>query len=650
MSYREDVGGPRGRVKSRTRVLGVFKFVLAAALFYSLLDAVFVRLVFLRGQFSDYAVHTYFARSYVLYAVYLGAAAGVAALLGLLIKRLWPRSWPGVAAVAAGGALCAPVFALAVLANRAVKLTVTHPAMLAADVLVLLIWLILSTYVGGKLYNWLGPAPRGVRRFVWAALGYGGACLFVGVLLGMIFLPALTRPPAPERGMNVLIISIDTLRRDHLGCYGYELVKTPNLNRFAASGTKFEDAYCSSPWTLPSMASMITGRYPAVCGVDELHRLRPGIPTLAEVLASRGYRNEAYVTNIFMYPEYGYANGFDLYLMNGDRSWLYPFRETLLYGWTSAGLRALDHRLGRARDDTRYNGDETVAALRRLGQGRRPFFLWCHFMDPHNPYAPPPGYVPEYPGIAPAEAYELLEKLQATGWNVGDWPISESRAPLFEMLYDGEIAYVDEQFGRITDALTEEGLDRNTMVFVLNDHGEEFYDHGSYGHGHTFYPELIDMVLFAQVPGQKFPAAARGRYITHVDITPTILDALGIEPPAALAGRSILKENPASGDNGRAFSEALQGGGDRKAVRWDGWLLIVDAETDERELYDLAEDPGALVDLAGQGLAIEEELGLEIARHVNAAEEEVRALGRAATIAVSEERKARLRGLGYIMP
>jgi len=351
-----------------------------------------------------------------------------------------------------------------------------------------------------------------------------------------------------------------------------------------------------------------------------------------------------------MYPEYGYANGFDLYLMNGDRPWLYPFRETLLYEWTSAGLRALDHKLGRARDDTRYNGDETVAALRRLGRGRRPFFLWCHFMDPHNPYVPPPGYVPEYPGIAPAEAYELLAELQATSWNVGDWPISESRAPLFEMLYDGEIAYVDEQFGRIIDALAEEGLNRNTMVFVLNDHGEEFYDHGSYGHGHTFYPELIDMVLVAQVPGQKFPAASRGRYITHVDIMPTILDALGIKPPAELDGRSILKENPASGDDGGAFSEALQSGPDRKAVRRDGWLLIVDAETDERELYDLAEDPGARENLAGQGLAIEDELSLEVARHVDATQEKVRALGRAATIAVSEERKARLRGLGYIMP
>jgi arylsulfatase A-like enzyme len=218
------------------------------------------------------------------------------------------------------------------------------------------------------------------------------------------------------------------------------------------------------------------------------------------------------------------------------------------------------------------------------------------------------------------------------------------------MLYDGEIAYVDEQFGRIIDALREEGLDRKTMVFVLNDHGEEFYDHGSYGHGHTFYPELIDMVLVAQVPGQEFPPAARGRYITHVDIMPTILDALGIEPPAELDGRSIFREAPAASDAGRAIAECLQTGADESAVRRDEWLLILDLETNERELYDLAEDPGARENLVGKGLAIEEELSFEVARHVDATAEKVDALGRAATIAVSEERKARLRGLGYIMP
>ncbi len=650
MSYPKDVVGARGRVKKRTQVLGALKFVLATALFYTFVNAVFVRLVFSSARFSDYAVHTYFARSFVLYVIYLGAAACAAALLGLLFKKLWPRPWPGVAAVAAGGALFAPVLALAVLANRAFALTITHPAMLAVDVLVLFVWVILSTYAGGKFYNRLGPAPRGARRFAWAASGYGAALLFVVVLLGIFVLPALSRPPAPARGMNVLIISIDTLRRDHLGCYGYELVKTPNLNRFAASSTKFENACCSAPWTLPSMASLITGCTPPVCGVDGLHRLRPGIRTLAEILYAEGYRNEAYITNIFMQPKYGYAAGFDVYLMNGDSRWLYPLRGTFLSRWTAIGKNALRSSFTSPRDDTRFNGDETVAALRRLGKGKRPFFLWCHFMDPHNPYTPPPGYVPEYPGIAPAEAYKLLAELQATGWKAGVWPINESQIPLFEMLYDGEIAYVDEQFGRIIDTLEEEGLDRDTVVFVLNDHGEEFYDHGSYGHGHTLYPELIDMVLFARVPGREFPPSARSRCVSHVEITPTILDVLGIAPPAELDGRSILEGNPASGDDSRAFSEALQSGPERKAVRREGWLLIVDADTKERELYNTALDPHAKENIAGRGLAVEEGLNLEIVRYVAATRRKLRAMADSQTVMLSEDRRARLRGLGYLAP
>ncbi len=650
MSLQEKIPRSQGPAKVLGSVLGALTFIFAAALFYSVLDAVFIRLIFLGARFSDYGVMTYFYRSYVLYAVFLAAAAGAAAVLGLLLKRIWPRPWPGFAAVAAGGALCSPVFALAALANRAVALTVTHPVMLAVDVFVLLGWLILSASLGAKLYNRFGPASRGLGRITWAVLGYGGAGLFVGVLLAVFALPAVTRPAAPERGMNVLLVSIDTLRRDHLGCYGYERVKTPNFDRFAASATKFENACCSAPWTLPSMASMVTGRYPTVCGIDAGHRIRNGLPTLAERLRDNGYRTEAYVTNVFMHPEYGYARGFDVYLMNGDLRRFYPLRGTLLYKWTVAAVKAWRSKFGRNLDNTTFNGDETVAALRRLGKGRRPFFLWCHFMDPHNPYAPPPGYVPEYPGIAPAEAYELLEQLQATGWNAGDWPISESRAPLFEMLYDGEIAYVDEQFGRIIDALREEGLDRKTMVFVVNDHGEEFYDHGSYGHGHTFYPELIDMVLVAQVPGRKFPPAARGRYITHVDIMPTIFDALGIEPPAELDGRSIFREAPAASDEGRAIAECLQTGADEKAVRRDEWLLILDLETNERELYDLAEDPGARQNLAGKGLEEEKLLSREIASYVEATEKEAKAMGASPEMNLPEEQKRRLRGLGYIGP
>ena len=648
MSLQEIIPRPQGPAKVLGSVLGALTFIFAAALFYSVLDAVFIRLIFLGARFSDYGVMTYFYRSYVLYAVFLAAAAGAAAVLGLLLKRLWPRPWPGFAAVAAGGALCSPVFALAALANRAVALTVTHPAMLAVDVFVFLGWLILSASLGAKLYNRFGPASRGPRRIIWAVLGYGGAGLFVGVLLAVFALPAVTRPAAPERGMNVLLVSIDALRRDHLGCYGYERVKTPELDRFAASAAKFEHGYCNSPWTLPSMASMVTGRYPTVCGIDSGHRIRPGLPTLAEILRDNGYRTEAYVTNVFMHPEYGYARGFDVYLMNGGLRRLYPLRGTLLYKWTVAAVRAWRSKFGRNLDDTTFNSEATVAALRRLAAGRRPFFVWCHFMDPHGPYTPPPGYVPDYPETSAAEAYDLMDELLARGWGLAEMPMEEEFADEFEMLYDGEIAYVDEQFGKIMAALEEEGLADETIVIVLNDHGEEFFEHGGYEHGHTLYPELIDMVLIVRIPGRDLREAAAARYVSHVDIAPSVVDALGLASDAVFDGDSFLAASRSGGE--AVYAEHVKRGTEKEAVRSEGWLLIRDSVTGMRELYYLTSDPGAQENLAGEGLAEEELLSREIASYVEATEKEAKAMGASPEMNLPEERKRRLRGLGYIGP
>jgi len=626
--------------------LGAFKVVVAAALFYAILDTVLVRLVFLRARFYDYAVFTYFYRSYVLYFLLLGAAAGAAAVLGLLFKTLRPRV--RVAAVAAGGAMCAAVFALVALANRAVALTVAHPAMLALDASVFIAWFILAASLGAKLYNRVGPAPRGARRFIWAALGYGGALLFAAVLLAAFALPALTRPAAPERAMNVLLVSVDALRRDHLGCYGYERVKTPNFDRFAASATKFENAYCNSPWTLPSMASVITGRYPTVCGIDAGHRIRTRLPTLAEMLRDSGYSTEAYVTNVFMHPEYGYARGFDVYLMNADLRALYPLRGTLLYKWTVAAVKAARGKFARVPDDTAFNGDATVEALRRLAGGPRPFFIWCHFMDPHGPYTPPPGYVPDYPGTAAAAAYALMDDLLARGWGLDNMPTDRKFADKFQMLYDGEIAYVDEQFGRIMDALAEERLEPNTMVFVLNDHGEEFLDHGGFEHGHTLYPELIDMVLLVRIPGQDLRPAA-DRCVSQVDVVPSIMDALGLPTDgAAFDGNSFLGPSPSGGR--AAFAEHIKRGTEKKAATSERWLLIRDCVTGIRELYDLTSDPGAQENLAGTGLAKEAALGREIAAFVEATESAAKAMGAPPEMNLPEERKKRLRDLGYIGP
>jgi len=628
--------------------LGAVKVVAAAAFFFAGVDTLVARVLFFRVHFSDYSPVTYFGRSAVLYLVAVAAAAVVAAALRFGWNLGRPSRRHSVAAAAAGGAVALPLLAVAVLINRASPWTITHPVMLVADVAVFVAWAFASLEGGARLYRWAGPARGGVRRLVWFVVGYGSLVAFA-LLIGAIFVgPNLTRPAPPERAPNVLLITLDALRKDRLACYGYDRLATPHLAAFAESGAKFEHAYSNSPWTLPSMASLITGRYPTICGVDAGHRLREGIPTLAERLRARGYRTEAYVTNIFMHPEYGFARGFDVYLMNGDLRLLYPLRGTALYKWTVAAARAARRRSGRGYDNTTFNSRATGAALRRLGSGGRPFFVWCHFMDPHGPYTPPRGYVADYAGLPAEEAYELMDDLLARGWGLDNLPMEEAQVRKFEMLYDGEVAYVDEHFGKIMHALEAEGLADDTVVVVLNDHGEEFFDHGGFEHGHTLYPELIDMALLVRLPGHDLRAVAARRCVSQVDVVPSLMEALGFPPPRDVDGRSFLsgsEEVP-----GGAFAEAVKRGTEKKAVRRREWLYIEDWESGSRELYNVAADPGTKNNLAGTGLPVEEELAAAVRAFVAANEKAVAAGGAAPELSLPEEQKRRLVGLGYIAP
>jgi arylsulfatase A-like enzyme len=270
-------------------------------------------------------------------------------------------------------------------------------------------------------------------------------------------------------------------------------------------------------------------------------------------------------------------------------------------------------------------------------------------MDPHNPYTPPPGYVPDYPGTRAVEAYELLDELAADGWRLAEWPFNEEQAEKTMMLYDGEIAYVDEAFGAIMDALEAEGLDKNTAVFVLNDHGEEFYDHGKYGHGHSLYPELIDMVWLARIPDRPFPEGTETRYVTHVDVMPTILDALGVTPPSDTDGRSLFKAGT-DADLAYAFSESLQEKPEKKALRANGWLFISSVDLNETELYRLSSDPSASDNLSGRDLPEESRSMQEMQRYLNRRDEALASMETPPGMVLRRAHKKRLRGLGYIAP
>lgn len=350
-----------------------------------------------------------------------------------------------------------------------------------------------------------------------------------------------------NRGPNLLVITLDTTRADHLGCYGYELAKTPVLDALAKEGVLCERAHTVAPITLPAHTSLFTGLYPAETGVRTNGRggLSRSIDTLASVLKRRGYDTGAFVAAFVLNRKFGLNQGFDLY---GDES-------------------------GSTTDPAQRRQAESVidSALAWLSRSRRqPFFCWVHLFDPHLPYA----------GHADLFGNEFAERP-----------------------YDGEIAYVDRQVGRLVSFLKTRNLDENTLVVVTADHGEGLGEHGERSHLFLLYQTTMHVPLIFRQPG-KLPAGGRvASRVSLVDVSPTILDVLGVPDPRKVTGRSFSqafsgKDVPASPcyaitDEPYSLSNCAPL---RSLIDGD-WKYI---QTTRPELYRLSDDPRETQNLAAQ--------------------------------------------------
>ena len=352
-------------------------------------------------------------------------------------------------------------------------------------------------------------------------------------------------------GFNVLFISIDTLRADHLACYGHPSIKTPNIDRLAAEGMLFTQCTSPVPITLPSHASMMTGTYPYVHGARDngQFHLHGDNETLAERLKAAGYTTAAELAAFVLNREFGLNQGFDVY---HD---LYAARQ-------------LQEDPSKATPTERVAEevcDGALNSLRRIAAQR--FFLFVHFFDPHYPYEPPGRFAQQY-----------------------------------AQRYLGEIAYVDEQIGRLIAELKSLEVDEKTLVIVTSDHGEGLGQHGEQTHMLFVYDTTLMVPLILHCPGQ----ISAGRRVTAqvglIDIAPTVLDFLGLEPMPDAQGESLLPLiSGAAGDPGRvAYAESLVpmidfGCAPLLAVRAGGWKYI---HAPRAELYDVRVDPGELRNLA----------------------------------------------------
>jgi arylsulfatase A-like enzyme len=317
---------------------------------------------------------------------------------------------------------------------------------------------------------------------------------------------------------NVLLITIDALRADHLGVFGYRRRTSPHIDALGASAAVFERAYTFWPKTRGSFAMMLTGQTASRNGFSAR---RPGIadlnPTLASVLHEAGYRTEAAVDNPNVAKAHGYAKGFDAYL----ETWEDPRLATEMdraRAITAAGIRAL------------------------TAPPRRPLFLWLHYVNPHGPYSPPPPYDTAF---LDEEASSGLLLRPVVGFHGGvrrEWAAGRRPLGYYVSQYDGEIAAADAEVGRILDALQRSPAGRGTVVVVASDHGESLGEHDYYfDHGEDLFDPCLRVPLIVRVPG-----AGRERRIaslaTTLDIVPTILDAVKVSYPPELSGESLLPE------------------------------------------------------------------------------------------------------------
>jgi arylsulfatase A-like enzyme len=414
-----------------------------------------------------------------------------------------------------------------------------------------------------------------------AALTAVGAALLVAACPGSGRRPkpspaASPRPASPGNGLNVLLVTIDTLRADHLGAYGYPRATSPRLDAFAKRAMVFDQAYTYWPKTRGSFVAMLTGRTASQTGYGKTHPLLLDFnPTLAGVLSEAGYASTAVVDNPNVASSLGYAKGFGRY------------RET----WEE---KALDTEVARTRAIT----EDAIATLAAEAGGPRPFFLWLHYVNPHAPYEPPPPFDRAFLDAA-ARSGRVLAPVEGFHGGVSrQWARPGRTLGWYVSQYDGEIAFADAEVGRVLDALAASPAAGRTLVVVTSDHGESLGEHDYYfDHGENLFDPCQRVPLLVAGPGVA--PGRTGVLASTLDLVPTILDAVKVSYPPDLAGRSLL---PALRGERRPERPRLFGQNDRNLMgAWDARFKIVATPRDDGTawaLYDRRADPGETRDAA----------------------------------------------------
>ncbi len=439
-------------------------------------------------------------------------------------------------------------------------------------------------------------------------VGQGGPAL--GAALAALLATACSPEPPPEAGANLLLISLDTLRADHLQPYGYDRETSPHLADLAKRSVLFERVYSQAPTTAPSHATILSGRYPSAHGVEfvspgtagriqeenplAITSMDPGVPLLAEILGEAGWNCEAVTGGGMMLPAIGFDRGFRRFLAS------------------SATIRpSISDRVAEGRQ-----------AVARLRSETAPWFLLMHTYEPHRPYLPPEGWDR---WSRDTEAAQFVRNTQETWATIGRMITDPAGLPpqiskqLLDMsadtpialaasdLYDGGIAWTDEVLGSWLAEMDRQGHLDDTVTVVTSDHGEEFGEAGIIGHG-ALHESILHVPLLIHLPGNRLAGTRISAPTALVDVLPTLLDLLDVPPPGRLDGHSLVRAmNTGALEPTPQFSEVRRRthGTWVASVRTGRWAYAerIEPARMPKHLYDLIADPAAENNLVPQGLA-----------------------------------------------
>jgi arylsulfatase A-like enzyme len=419
------------------------------------------------------------------------------------------------------------------------------------------------------------------------------------------------RPAPPPR---VVLVSVDTLRADHLGVYGYGRPTSPGIDALAREGILFEDVSAPSPWTLPSHASLLTGLYPTRHGLKAHDRYLPStVPTLAALLGRAGFVTAAVVNSYNLGPRFGLDRGF----------------QEFLY---------VEERADQVEPSTRIT-DQATAWLRQHRDRR--LFLFVHYYDVHSDYRSRPHYEEQF--VSPYRGPADGTTAQLMAYREGRVRLARKDAAHLVDLYDAGIRQMDDELQRLVSFLREEKLIDGTLFVLTSDHGEEFLERGGVLHGRTQFQEVMRVPLLMRGPGlpagRRDPAPA-----SLLDVMPTVLALLQVDAPASLDGEDLLRAG-ANRDARYLFGEADHNNAQpdiTRAVRHRGYKLHFDRLSGRRMLFDLGRDPGERDDRAAAEPAVVADLKARLDRFMQIRGE----AGPPARLTPEEVEK--LRSLGYL--